>query len=111
MNFSNHVACIAHYHEENSKDKVFMRSLVITNLKNNKIILAAFFKLDEFTDDEACEEIDSTVRYFQDKGMRLDVVYSTESILVSKNLGSYNLKMILKEEYQRILKEKRKKDI
>lgn len=107
MKLPKYIACIANYYETNP-DTLVMYSLVITRSKDNAIMVSRSFDLNDYSDDEACEELDSIVGDFKEKNGTTDVIFGENPIKLDRNGKQFTIRMITASDYIKIMKIKEK---
>ena len=112
MKFPDYIACVSAYVDAPnlSPDEIVMRSVSIFNPKKNKLVVARYFNLkSDYTDDEACEEIDAIVGDFKKDGNIVDLFFSeTPYPMVMDAAGKYMIQVVNTQDYIRIINEKKK---
>lgn len=109
VNIPDYIGCIAEYHN-GDPDVTAMRSITIIS-KAGKTLVARYFDImnGDYTDDEACMEIDAIAGDFHKPGKVFDIVYSQFPIPINKvSTGGYMIKMITVPEYIKIIKDNAK---
>jgi hypothetical protein len=107
MKLPDYITCIAEYYENNMTKDVVMRSIAIVDTRNNKLVVSRYYDLSDYSDDEACDEIDSIVGDFKNKHKIVDILYSNEPIPVVKNPGGgYVIKLITVPEYIHFMRQR-----
>lgn len=105
MKIPEYIACIGEYYDNEATKEVVMRSIAIVESKSNKLVVSRYCDLSDYTDDDACDEIDAIVGDFKTKRKSIDVIYSQEPIPVVKNPGGgYVIKLITVPEYIQIIR-------
>ena len=107
MKLPKYIACIASYYN-NNPEIIVLHSLVITRTKDDAIMVSRCFHLNDYSDDEACEEIDDMVGDFKKKNGMMDVVFGENPIKIDKTGNHFNVRMITASDYVRIIKVKEK---
>ena len=107
MKLPKYIACIASYYDVNSEE-ISMRSIVITRTKDDVVMVSRCFDLNNYTDDDACEEIDNIVGFFKEKYENVDVVFGENPIKLDRTGKQFTIRMITASDYRRIMKVKEK---
>ncbi len=103
MKLPKYIACSASYFDDDPS-KIVMYSLVVVRSKDNAIILSRTFGLDSYTDDDACDELDSIIGDFKNKNESIDVVFGNEPIKLIRQNSEYVIKMITADDYKNIIR-------
>jgi hypothetical protein len=107
MKLPKYIACIASYYDTNP-EVVVMHSLVITRTKDDTVMVSRTFHLNDYSDDEACNEIDGIVGDFKDKYGSADVVFGENPIKIDRTGTQFTIRAITANDYRRIMKVKEK---
>lgn len=107
MTFPKYIACIASYYTTDPSIET-MRSIVVSRTKDDSVIVSRYYDLNDYTDDDACEEIDSIIGYYKDRGESIDVIFGDSPIKLIKYGKSFDIRMITKSDYIKIMKIKEK---
>ena len=107
MKLPKYIACIANYYETNP-DTLVMYSLVITRSKDNAIMVSRSFDLDDYSDEDACDELDAIVGDFKERNGSLDVVFGENPIKLDRSGNQFTIRMITANDYLKIMKVKEK---
>jgi len=103
MKLPTYIACIASYYDADPSIEV-LKSIVITRTKDDSVVVRRWFDLNDYTDDEACDEIDSIVGYYKDRNEHIDVIFGTELLKMVKVGREYEIRMITQAHYRKIIK-------
>ena len=107
MKLPKYIACIASYYDTNPETPV-MHSLVISRTKDDAIMVSRCFHLNDYTDDDACDEIDGIVGDYKNENGSVDVVFGENPIKLNRNGKEFIVRMITASDYRRIMKVKEK---
>lgn len=105
MKLPDYIACMASYYDTDPSVDV-MRSIVITKTKDDSTVVSRYFMLNDYSDDEACDEMDAIVGDFKKQHPSTDVVFGNHSIKREMALGVVNLRAITAKDYIGLLKRK-----
>lgn len=103
MKLPKYIACIASYYDVNPEE-ISMRSIVITRSKDDAVMVSRCFSMSDYTDDDACEEIDAIVGDFKEKYGTADVVFGENPIKLDRTGKQLTIRMITASDYRRIMK-------
>lgn len=107
MKLPKYIVCIASYYDIDPEE-ISMRSIVITRSKDDAVMVSRCFSMSDYTDDDACEEIDAIVGDFKEKYGTADVVFGENPIKLDRNGKQFNVRMITASDYIKIMKIKEK---
>lgn len=107
MKLPKYIACIASYYDVNPEE-ISMRSIVITRSKDDVVMVSRCFSMSDYTDDDACEEIDAIVGDFKEKYGTADVVFGENPIKLDRTGKQLTIRMITASDYRRIMKVREK---
>lgn len=101
----NYIACIGEYYDDETTKSVVMRSIAVVECRTQKLVVSRYYELSDYTDDEACDEIDAIVGDFKNQNKTVDVLYSNDPIPLVKNPGGgYVIKLITVPGYIHIMR-------
>lgn len=105
MKLPDYIACIAEYHGESDPTVTVLRSIAVVESRTGKLVVSRYYELTDYTDDEACDEIDSIVGDFKQQRKTVDVLYSNDPVPVVRNPGGgFVIKLITVPGYIEIIK-------
>jgi len=107
MKLPKYIACIASYYDT-TPEVVVMHSLVITRTKDDTVMVSRSFHLNDYSDEEACDEIDGIVGDFKEKHGSADVVFGENPIKIDRTGKQFTIRAITASDYRRIMKVKEK---
>lgn len=105
MKLPKYIACVASYYDTDPAIEV-LKSIVITRSKDDSVVVRRWYDLNDYTDDEASDEIDSIIGYYKDNNDRIDVVFGTEPLKMVKIGREYEIRMIKREHYIKIIQQR-----
>lgn len=110
MKLPKYIACIVSYYDTDQSVEV-LKSIVISKTKDDSVVVRRWYDLTDYTDNEACDEIDSIIGYYKDRNELIDVIFGSEPLKLIRVGSDYEIRMITKEHYIKIMQYRKQRGL